>query len=188
MKNKELIVFFKDHYQLNSDREVAFVLNIDAGFLSSLKNEKNTMPAGLKFRLLDHIQFSPDIQKIASCFININEHQVLLIQDLDRIQDIQKKRKGETGNFPEKNIKQIERLLAVQKKEGLSDEQLSNKLEITLEELQKAKNGEPILTTKAKMTLYVSIGYDNLREAVSTKSWIEKDNKVIQKNTIKVPK
>lgn len=151
MNNKLLIDKFKEIKRLTSDRQVAEALEIDAGFLSSLKNEKCPMPIGLKFRLLDHINFSTETQKFANQFIDPDEHSVCIQQDNDRVENISKRLAGEQGNFVDR--KWIERVLKLQAAHSLTDEQAAKYLDISTALLNKVKSGTAELTMLNKALL-----------------------------------
>ena len=189
MKTEELIAMFKNKHLLKTNEEVAYVLKMDAGNLSSITKGKKPMPVPIKFRLLDHIEFTPDIKKVAACFTDITEHNVLMQEDEDRAEEV--KNKGQITRQKYTNQKEIDRIEQLQKKRKISDEELAVFLETTVGHLKSVKEGEDVLNTLSKAILYLAIkGNDWIKRFIdllpikdeTKQKWKDADDAATKKN------
>ena len=190
MKNKELIDLIKSRFELQTDTQLAYVIGVAPTIVASWKMERSPIPVYIKFRLLDHLECSVDVPKIASFFVDLNAHKAMMQLDLDRVDDLKKKRNGEVGNFI--NIKQIERVNELQHNQDLSDEQMADLLGITPEKLTKIKEGKAELSAASQAGLQTRLAANKVENFViknvpfvdeSTKTTMKEiQNSVRQKN------
>jgi hypothetical protein len=159
MNNKELLLFFKDKFQIKTTEELGFILGQAATNVSAWQHNKKPMPMNIKFRLLEHINFSTETGRFAEVFVGKEEHQVLMQQDLDRIEDVQKRRLGMQGNFIDK--KWIERISELQNLHKLNDEQTAKYMGLTNEKLLNIRSGNEELTMTTKGFLVLALGVSN---------------------------
>ena len=159
MNNRELIDLFKNKKELKSDKDVAEVLNVDAGFFSALKNEKSPMPVPMKFKLLGCMEFTPDIHKIAACFVDIKEHIAGMQEVEDRIEEA--KKKGQTIQKKYANQSEIDRLSQFMRKRKIDVEQTAKFLETTPVHIESVLNGDNVLSVTSKAMLYIANAGNN---------------------------
>lgn len=177
MKHKEIILQFKKNYDLSSDAEVAHVLGIHKTDLSAYVNDKRNMPVPLKWRLLDHIQFSPEVKKIAAIFVDLEEHQVQMTQDLDRLEELKRRQAGMTVNFADQ--KWIERVESLETTQELNDMQTAKYLEMKVDELTEVKSGRRELSMSQKVLL---LGLLAVKSGVNKATLKRKLNKRLEQN------
>lgn len=101
--------------------------------------------------MLDHIQFSPEIRKVAAAFVSEEEHVVQLTQDLDRLEELRRRQAGMAVNFADQ--KWIERVAELQERNSLNDVQAAKYLEIEVSEFKSVKAGRKSLGLKSKSIL-----------------------------------
>ncbi|PUE08038.1 hypothetical protein B9Z33_13985 [Limnohabitans sp. T6-20] len=177
MKHKELFSQFKALYELASDAEAAYVLGVQKTALSAYINEKKPIPVPLKFRLLEHVHFSPEIRKVAAAFLNEDEHVVQLTQDLDRLEELRRRQAGMAVNFADQ--KWIERVSSLQAKHGLTDSQTAQYLEMKESDLAGIKAGKRELGLDQKALL---LGLLAVKDIVHKETLKRKLNKRIEKS------
>ena len=179
MKNRELIALFKNAKGLESDVEVAHVLDQSQSIVPGWNTERRPIPINIKFRLLDHIQFAENIKAIATCFVDLNEHEALMQEDLDRIEDLHKRKSGQGSNFI--NMAEVHRLTDLQKSLELSDTQLSKQLQMTSEKLAQIKAGKLELTRDDRIEIgllkYLGKGTEVVSDLVLPKNVASKVKK-----------
>lgn len=151
MKNASLIEEVKLRLSLSTDADLAYVLGEKPHIVSGWKTERRPIPVGVKLRLLDHIKFSPDIKKLAAVFVEIEEHEVQLVQDHDRLEELKRRQAGMPVNFADH--KWIERVRSLQTSQGLSEMQTAKYLEMSDAKLAEVKAGERELTLGQKTML-----------------------------------
>ena len=177
MNNKELIYLFKEKFKIKTTEEVGFILNQAATNVSAWQNEKKPMPISIKFRLLEHIDFSPETKKFASLFVDIDEQDVLMVQDHDRLEELKRRQAGIPVNFADQ--KWIERVESLQTFQGLNDMQTATQLEMKIEELAEVKSGHRELRFDQKVLL---LGLLAVKSAVNKETLKRKLNKRIEQN------
>ena len=151
MKNAELLDLVKSKLEIATDRELAALLGIAPSHLSAYVNDKRPMPTPMKFRLLDHVGFSSETRRFAACFVDINEHQIGMQEDLDRLEELRRQKAGKPTSHAQ--LQWIERLSDFQAKNNLSDAQLATSLGIGESVLEKIKSGDMELPKSSKSLL-----------------------------------
>ena len=151
MKNITLIEEVKIKLDLPTDADLAYVLGEKPYIVSGWKTERRPIPVGVKLRLLDHIKFSTEIKKIAAVFVESEEYEVQLLQDLDRLEELKRRQAGMPVNFADH--KWIERVKTLQTSQGLNEKETAKYLEMSGSELAEVKAGERELTIGQKTLL-----------------------------------
>lgn len=151
MNHKELISKFKALFKIATDADLAHVLGEKPYIVSGWKTERRPIPVGVKLRLLDHIKFSPDIKRLAAVFVESEEHEVQLLQDLDRLEELKRRQAGMPVSFAEQMW--IERVAELQERNSLNDVQAAKYLEIEVSEFKSVKAGRKSLGLKSKSIL-----------------------------------
>ncbi len=189
MQNKELIEKFKNKYGLPSNEATAASLGIAASHLSAYVNDKRPMPISMKFRLLQHIDFAHNIEKIAACFVDIQEHFSMMSADLNRIEELKK----DPSEMPDKyaNQKEIDRITKLKMDRQLSNKQVAIFLETSEEQINAVLSGDEVLGKLSKAMLWFANGGTDLiknglellpiKEATKA-AWLEASNKSVAKN------
>jgi len=189
MRTEQLIAKFKAKHLLKTNEEVAYVLKMDAGNLSSIAKGKKPMPVHIKFRLLDHIELTPDIKKVAACFADITEHNALMQEDEDRAEEV--KNKGQIARQKYTNQKEIDRIEQLQKKRKINDEELAVFLETTVVHLKSVKEGDAVLNTVSKAVMYLALkGGDAIKKFIdmlpikdeTKQKWKDADDATVKMN------
>ena len=189
MQNKELIEKFKNQYGLPSNEAAAASLGIAASHLSAYVNDKRPMPIAMKFRLLQHIGFASNVERIAACFVDIEEHFSLMSADLNRIEELKKDQSGIPDKYA--NQKEIDRITKLKAERQLSNKEVAIFLETSEEQIDAVLSGDEVLGKLSKAMLFVANGgTDFIKGALEllpikekTKSaWLEASNKKITKN------
>lgn len=126
----------------------------------------------IKFRLLDHIGFSSETARFAEVFVGEEEHQVLMQQDLDRIEDVQKRRLGEQGNFIDK--KWIDRVAKLQEQHQLNDAQTAKYLGINEVDLLSVKSGNAELSLMTKAGVLMALKLEKIIASETLKNNLNK--------------
>jgi plasmid maintenance system antidote protein VapI len=160
MKNKNLIENFKKFHEIEVNANVAYVLQQEQTTVTAWAAERRPIPTNVKFRLLQHVDFSPEIEKIAAEFVDIGEHRVLLEEEKDRIAAIKNK-----DVYRVINTKDIDRLRQFQDELKLTDEQTAKFLEVDLKEFHNIKNGVDAMPTMTRMW------FSFLRNAIKGFDW-----------------
>jgi hypothetical protein len=177
MKNVFLIEEVKLKLSLPTDADLAYVLGEKPYIVSGWKTERRPIPVGIKMRLLDHIKFSPDIKKLAAVFVESEEYEVQLLQDLDRLEELKRRQAGMPVNFADQ--KWIERVKNLQTSQGLNEMQTAKYLEMNGAELAEVKAGERELSLGQKTLL---MGLLAVKEIVNKETLKRNLNKRDEKN------
>lgn len=189
MKNQELIEKYKEKYGMPSNEAAAATLGIAASHLSAYVNDKRPMPIAMKFRLLQHIGFAGNIEKVAACFVDIEEHFSLMSADQNRIDALSKNQSDVHDKYV--NQKEIDRINKLKIERQLSNKEVAVFLETSEEQIKAVLSGDEVLSKLSKAMLFIANGGTDLITGVldllpikeSTKAaWLEASNRKIVKN------
>jgi hypothetical protein len=172
MKNVYLIDFAKEEFGLKTDTELAYVLGEKQPIVAGWRTERRPIPVGVKLRLCEHLKLFKEIRKFVEVFGDLNEHEVNLTQDMDRLEELRKKQAGVPVNFVD--MKWIDRVSRLQEIHKLSDEQTAKYLEIDLKSLQAIKDGKAELKVLTKALLLGFLGAEKIVKTEKLKSNLEK--------------
>lgn len=152
MDNRKLIDLLKTETGLPSDKAVAEALDQAQPTVSGWVSNKRPMPAEIKFRILDHVNYSPELRKIAACFVDLESHERAMEADRIRFETV-KTRLGVNGkqDYGEDTyLAMIDEVIQLNK---LDDSKICQILCITESELEKIRGGKLALSTNSKLRL-----------------------------------
>lgn len=159
MKNAELLDLVRSELGLKTDTELAYFLGEKQSIVAGWRTGRRPVPAAIKFRLLDRIGFSSETMRFAACFVDINEHQIGMQEDLDRLEELRRHKAGKPTSHAQ--LQWIERLSDFQAKSNLSDAQLATSLGIGESALEKIKSGDMELPKGSKSLLLKQVTSQN---------------------------
>lgn len=87
MNNRQLIDRFKKVHDLQFDLDLVFVFGVKSPHISAWVNEKRPIPALLKFRILQLIDF-PHTAEFAPLFVDPTELAALVLRDRNAITEL----------------------------------------------------------------------------------------------------
>ncbi len=177
MKNTELIEKIKHKFSLQTDSDLAAVLGEKPHIVSGWKTNRRPIPLPIKLRILEHIEFSTEIRRLAAVLVDDEEQRVQITQDLDRLEEVKRRQAGLPVNFAEQ--KWIERVKTLQTTQGLNEMQAAKYLEMSSAELAEVKAGERELTLGQKTLL---LGLLAVKAAVNKETLKRKLNERVEKS------
>lgn len=163
MKNAYLIDLAKEEFALKTDTELAYMLGEKQPIVAGWRTERRPIPVNAKLRLCEHLKLFKEMRKFVEVFGDLNEHEVNLTQDMDRLEELRKKQAGVPVNFVD--MRWIERVSKLQEVHNLSDDQTAKYLEIDLESLRSIKDGRTELQVVTKALL---LGFLSAERIVKT--------------------
>lgn len=84
MTNAELIDAFKRKFNLDSETDVAVILDVSTSVLGQWRTSHRPMPVSVKFRLLDHLGYAWARDALAF-FVPEDVHATLIADDMERM-------------------------------------------------------------------------------------------------------